>query len=220
MSSVRGFQGESSLTIAGGEVGRYRWVVLGAMVAGSWAMTLPALSLGLLLPAINESLHLTPLQVGWLGSSLRLGTVFLTVPAAIVLTRFHPLRLMLLSLAITAVLAVAHGLAPIFAVLLLARLGLGIGYALRTPAVSVLSQQWFPLKEIPMVNGIIVGLNGVAEAWKKEFVPYGTPCSELYDPATQKLEIMRCELETMRRRLDELLAERAAERRPEQRDRA
>ncbi|MBB5685547.1 serine O-acetyltransferase EpsC [Sphingobium boeckii] len=44
---------------------------------------------------------------------------------------------------------------------------------------------------------------------QKGFVPYGTPCSEKFDPATQKLEIMRCELETMRKRLDELLAERA-----------
>ncbi|MES2988754.1 MAG: serine O-acetyltransferase EpsC [Pseudomonadota bacterium] len=41
-----------------------------------------------------------------------------------------------------------------------------------------------------------------------EFMPYGTPCSEMFDPATQKLEIMRCELETMRKRLDELMAER------------
>lgn len=59
-----------------------------------------------------------------------------------------------------------------------------------------------------------------AEAWKKDFVPYGTPCSELYDPATQKLEIMRCELETMRKRLDELMAERAAAPDAERRDRA
>ncbi|RYD50019.1 MAG: serine acetyltransferase [Sphingomonadales bacterium] len=43
---------------------------------------------------------------------------------------------------------------------------------------------------------------------QREFVPYGTPCSEMFDPATQKLEIMRCELETMRKRLDALLAER------------
>ena len=59
-----------------------------------------------------------------------------------------------------------------------------------------------------------------AEAWSKNFAPYGTPCSELYDPATQKLEIMRCELETLRKRLDELLNERAAEANSEQRDRA
>jgi serine O-acetyltransferase len=46
------------------------------------------------------------------------------------------------------------------------------------------------------------------------FVPYGTPCSELFDPATQRMEMMRCELETMRKRLDALLAE------PQERDRA
>lgn len=38
------------------------------------------------------------------------------------------------------------------------------------------------------------------------FVPYGTPCNEMFDPQSQKMEIMRCELETMRKRLDELLS--------------
>ncbi|WP_066798892.1 serine O-acetyltransferase EpsC [Sphingomonas soli] len=47
-----------------------------------------------------------------------------------------------------------------------------------------------------------------SEAGQRQFVPYGTPCSEMFDPATQKLELMRCELETMRKRLDALLAER------------
>lgn len=37
------------------------------------------------------------------------------------------------------------------------------------------------------------------------FVPYGTPCSEQFDPQTQKVELLRCELETLRRRLDALL---------------
>ena len=47
-----------------------------------------------------------------------------------------------------------------------------------------------------------------AEGHQRPFMPYGTPCNEMFDPATQKFEIMRCELETMRKRLDELLAER------------
>ena len=33
------------------------------------------------------------------------------------------------------------------------------------------------------------------------FVPYGTPCSERFDPATQQLEILKCEIETLRARL-------------------
>jgi serine O-acetyltransferase len=39
------------------------------------------------------------------------------------------------------------------------------------------------------------------------FLAYGTPCRELFDPATQRLELLRCEIEGLRRRLDELVAE-------------
>jgi serine O-acetyltransferase len=42
----------------------------------------------------------------------------------------------------------------------------------------------------------------------KTFLPYGTPCSEAYDPATQKLEILQCEVEQLRKRVAELIAER------------
>ncbi|WNO53051.1 serine O-acetyltransferase EpsC [Stakelama saccharophila] len=44
------------------------------------------------------------------------------------------------------------------------------------------------------------------------FVPYGTPCSEVFDPATQKIETLRCELDHLRKRLDDALAERDEER--------
>ena len=42
------------------------------------------------------------------------------------------------------------------------------------------------------------------------FVPYGTPCTERFDPATQKLEILQCEMETLQKRLAQLLEERDA----------
>jgi serine O-acetyltransferase len=47
-----------------------------------------------------------------------------------------------------------------------------------------------------------------AEHYAKDFVPYGTPCSEVFDPATQKLELLQCELEQMRKRIAELVEER------------
>ena len=50
-----------------------------------------------------------------------------------------------------------------------------------------------------------------AEAWQQEFMPYGTPCSERFDPATQKLEILQCEMETLQKRLAALLEERDAD---------
>jgi len=42
----------------------------------------------------------------------------------------------------------------------------------------------------------------------REFVPYGTPCSEIFDPQTQKLELLKCEVDTLRAKLAELIDER------------
>ena len=41
----------------------------------------------------------------------------------------------------------------------------------------------------------------------RDFVPYGTPCSERFDPATQQLDILKCEMQAMQKRLDALLTE-------------
>jgi serine O-acetyltransferase len=46
-----------------------------------------------------------------------------------------------------------------------------------------------------------------AEQYAKEFLPYGTPCSEIFDPATQKHELLKCEVEQLRRRIEELTQE-------------
>ena len=47
-----------------------------------------------------------------------------------------------------------------------------------------------------------------AETYARDFMPYGTPCREMFDPTTQSLEIMQCEIETLRKRIAELMAER------------
>jgi serine O-acetyltransferase len=44
----------------------------------------------------------------------------------------------------------------------------------------------------------------------QNFVPYGTPCSERFDPSTQKLELLQCEMLAMQLRLNSLLEERDA----------
>ena len=49
-----------------------------------------------------------------------------------------------------------------------------------------------------------------AETYQKDFMPYGTPCSDEFDPATQKLELLQCEMDVMQKRLSQLLEERDA----------
>jgi serine O-acetyltransferase len=43
-----------------------------------------------------------------------------------------------------------------------------------------------------------------AEDYQKDFMPYGTPCSERFDPATQSLEILKCEVEQLQKRITAL----------------
>lgn len=44
-------------------------------------------------------------------------------------------------------------------------------------------------------------------AYQRDFVPYGTPCRDAFDPATQKLEMLQCEVERLHKRLSEVMAE-------------
>ncbi|HEX8571652.1 MAG TPA: serine O-acetyltransferase EpsC [Allosphingosinicella sp.] len=54
-----------------------------------------------------------------------------------------------------------------------------------------------------------------AEQSSGSFLPYGTICSENFDPATQKLELLQCEVEQLRRRVAELIEERDGKSRKE-----
>ena len=49
-----------------------------------------------------------------------------------------------------------------------------------------------------------------ADAYQRSFVPYGTPCSEVFDPATQKLELLQCEVTRLGKIIHELMTERDA----------
>jgi len=71
-------------------------------------------------------------------------------------------------------------------------------------------------KDVP-VGAVMTGIPAKpmlmdAKEYQKPFVPYGTPCCETYDPATQKLELLQCEVEQLRKRLAELITERETDR--------
>jgi serine O-acetyltransferase len=59
-----------------------------------------------------------------------------------------------------------------------------------------------------------------AERSSGTFLPYGTPCAEMFDPSTQKLEILQCEIEQLRKRLALLIEERDQSAAEPERDRA
>lgn len=80
-----------------------------------------------------------------------------------------------------------------------------IGVGARVGANAVVTKDVMP-------GAVMVGIPARATMVEggrsdKSFVPYGTPCSEMFDPETQKVELLRCEIDTLRKRLDALLAD-------------
>ena len=57
-----------------------------------------------------------------------------------------------------------------------------------------------------------------AADYQKNFLPYGTPCSERFDPATQQLELLKCEVESLRAKLAELIDQRGSKTTETERD--
>lgn len=43
-----------------------------------------------------------------------------------------------------------------------------------------------------------------AETFARDFLPYGTPCDEKFDPETQKLDLLRCEIDRLQARIQAL----------------
>lgn len=50
-----------------------------------------------------------------------------------------------------------------------------------------------------------------AETYARDFMPYGTPCEDIFDPATQSLEILQCEMEVLRKKIAAAMAQRDAD---------
>jgi serine O-acetyltransferase len=42
-------------------------------------------------------------------------------------------------------------------------------------------------------------------AYQREFLPYGTPCSDCYDPDRHKLEQLQAEVQQLQKRLTDLI---------------
>lgn len=67
-------------------------------------------------------------------------------------------------------------------------------------------------KDVP-AGAVMVGIPAKptlmdAEQYVQDFMPYGTVCSELCDPAGQRLEAMKSDIDKLQARIDALLAER------------
>ena len=150
----------------------YRFLILGFLGLSNVLNSMIVLSLGILLPSITEDLGLSPSEQGWLGSSMFLGSVFLSLPAGLWLSRFSAKRVLLVALSLGSICVFLQSWAPVFGVLLLGRLAFGVVMVARQPPRAILTAQWFPRREVVMVNGLVNSTYGLSAVIIFLLTPY------------------------------------------------
>ncbi len=132
----------------------YRWVVICLYLFSSVSAQMVINTLGILLPAISADLALSPGEQGILGSAPFWGTITLAIPIGWAGSRMSPKWLTAGTLVACALCLFLQSWSPAFAVLLLGRLLFGVGTIAQQPARALLTRQWFPPREVVMVNGL------------------------------------------------------------------
>ncbi|MDA0265051.1 MAG: MFS transporter [Chloroflexi bacterium] len=111
-------------------------------------------TLGILLPAISADLDLSPSEQGLLGSASHWGNIALAIPLSWATSRLNPKWLTAGSLTLATLCLFLQSWAPVFFLLLLGRLMFGISNIAQQPARALLTRQWFPAREVIIVNGL------------------------------------------------------------------
>ena len=132
----------------------YRWVVICLYLFSSVSAQMVINTLGILLPALSADLALSPGEQGILGSAPFWSTIALAIPIGWAGSRMSPKWLTAGTLVACALCLFMQSWSPAFAVLLLGRLLFGVGTIAQQPARALLTRQWFPTREVVMVNGL------------------------------------------------------------------
>lgn len=132
----------------------YRWVLICLYLMSNVSAQMVINTLGILLPSITAGLGLSPSQQGLLGSAPFWSTIALAIPIAWAGSRLSPKWLTAITLVGCALCLFMQSWAPVFAVLLLGRLLFGIFTIAQQPARALLTRQWFPPREVVLVNGL------------------------------------------------------------------
>ena len=135
----------------------YRWVSLGAFTTGAATALTTIFIFGLLLPDISEELGLSPSQQGWLGASVVLGNLVLSIPLNEWMSRYSPRRVVILCFLGVTISILLQGWSPTLALLIVGRIALGVSMMATQAPRALLIQQWSSARQIPLTQAVMFG---------------------------------------------------------------
>ena len=156
---------------------RYRLVMAAMLLAGHLVFGLNLFAVAPLLPLAIEEYQISRAAAGLLVSLPMLVAAAFGIPGGMLVARIGVRRSFLIGWAAMAILVLSL-IAPNFGAMLALRLAYGVGLALMVTATGPLLMQWFPPREVLVINSLntaIVSL-GVAAS-----VAGAAPLAEIWD---------------------------------------
>jgi MFS family permease len=180
------------------------WLTVGILVVASLVSYVDRQIVAILVGPMKADLHVSDSTIGWLYGIFALFYAVAGIPIAMLADRYTRSRLIAAGVFVWSIMTGLSGLARNFLQLLLARIGVGVGEAVLTPATSSLIADLFPRSKIPLavsafqagatigsglafvVGGLVLGvvqsagrthvpLLGELSPWQKVYLVCGIP---------------------------------------------
>jgi cyanate permease len=116
-------------------------------------------SFGLFLPFMRQDLALSPWEAGLLQGVWWVTSALLMLPSSVILSRFPPVSLVLVSLLLSLPFLFLQGLANSFFILFMARFCFVLCHVIATPARPLLLQQWVAPSQYALVQAVGLSLH-------------------------------------------------------------
>ncbi|MFC2035599.1 MFS transporter [Chloroflexota bacterium] len=165
-------QNQQEITGSRKQYPRYRWVMVGLILITQQIGVLVIGGIGILLPAIRGDLGFGMTESGVLASIGRLPMVILAIPASLILVRFSPKRVYLVSISFAAITGFIIGQAPTYVLLAIAYSLMGTAMVVREVPDTLLKLQWIPKKEFATIMGISMGMIALGQSMSIMIIPF------------------------------------------------
>ncbi|MSP78470.1 MAG: MFS transporter [Dehalococcoidia bacterium] len=148
------------------------WIIFGLLSAiGTVGSTL-SVTFGIMLPEIRKEIDISPIMAGTLTYIFMLYNAVTAIPLSTFFSRFNPVRLVMISTVVGAAFVVLQGFAASLLALAATRILFVAVSSVNNPSRTILTQQWFPLRQISTVNGIGLATTGASQAIVVAVTPF------------------------------------------------
>jgi MFS family permease len=132
----------------------YAWFIVGVLVFASLVAYIDRQVVAIVVGPMKTDLHASDSEIGWLYGIFAVFYALAGVPIAILADRYTRTRLIATGIFLWSIMTTLCSIAGTFWHLLMARIGVGVGEAVLTPAANSLISDLFPRHRVPFAISV------------------------------------------------------------------